>query len=121
MATTDSNAHESVSNPQQDERVRIAISHWAPRFVANGVDLSDFNATLARIQTWSQWLTEWAATARGYEDLAQTAESRGFAVTAAEAWRRAALCWHFGKFVFMEDPDLARTAQQRLTEDYQKG
>jgi len=124
MATTDSTdstAHESTSYPQHDDRVRIAVSHWAPRFVANGVDLSDFNATLARIQTWSQWLTEWAATARDYEDLAQTAESHGFALTAAEAWRRAALCWHFGKFVFMEDPDLARTAQQRLTEDYQKG
>lgn len=106
---------------KQDERVRIAISHWAPRFVANGVDLSDFNATLARIQTWSQWLTEWAKTARDYEDLAHEAEAHGHTLTAAEAWRRAALCWHFGKFVFMEDPDLASTAQQRLADDYQKG
>ncbi|MGZ6388233.1 MAG: alpha/beta hydrolase family protein [Ktedonobacterales bacterium] len=117
MATT-----ESTTGPhEQDERVRIAISHWAPRFVSNGVDLSDFNATLARIRTWSQWLTEWAKTARGYEDLAQEAERRGRALTAAEAWRRAALCWHFGKFVFMEDPELALTAQRRLAEDYQRG
>lgn len=121
MAMTDSDAHESAGDLRQDAQVRIAVSHWAPRFVANGVDLSDFNTTLARIQTWSQWLTEWATTARGYEDLATTAEARGFAQTAAEAWRRAALCWHFGKFVFMEDPELARTAQQRLAEDYQKG
>lgn len=121
---TDSNAGESTEstrNPQQDERVRIAVSHWAPRFVANGVDLSDFNATLARIQTWSEWLPEWERTAQGYEDLARNAEARGFAVTAAEAWRRAALCWHWGKFVFMEDPERARIAQQRLAEDYQKG
>lgn len=121
MAMTDSDAHESAGDLRQDAQVRIAVSHWAPRFVANGVDLSDFNTTLARIQTWSQWLTEWASTARGYEDLATTAEARGFAQTAAEAWRRAALCWHFGKFVFMEDPELARIAQQRLAEDYQKG
>lgn len=117
MATTDT----STSQHEQDERVRIAIRHWAPRFVSNGVDLSDFNATLARIRTWSQWLTQWAQTARGYEDLAQEAESRGRALSAAEAWRRAALCWHFGKFVFIEDPELARTAQQKLAEDYQKG
>ena len=117
MTSTD----HSTSQHEQDERVRIAISHWAPRFVSNGVDLSDFNATLARIRTWSQWLTEWANTAHGYEELAHEAESRGHALTAAEAWRRAALCWHFGKFVFMEDPDLARTAQRRLAEDYQKG
>ena len=125
MATTDpgAGAHTgtSTSQPQQDERVRIAINHWAPRFVSNGVDLSDFNATLARIHTWSQWLTEWSRTARGYEALAEQAEAGGRTLSAAEAWRRAALCWHFGKFVFMEDPDLALTAQQKLAEDYQKG
>jgi 2,6-dihydroxypseudooxynicotine hydrolase len=119
MATTDPD--QSTFHPQQDERVRIAVSHWAPRFVANGVDLSDFHATLARIQMWSQWLAEWAKTAREYEALAREAEARGHAVTAAEAWRHAALCWHFGKFVFMEDPDRARDAQRRLADDYQKG
>lgn len=121
MATTDPDANLNTSQSQQDARVRIAVSHWAPRFVSNGVDLSDFNATLARIQTWGQWLTEWAKTARDYEDLAQAAEARGRTLSAAEAWRRAALCWHFGKFVFMEDPDMALTAQHRLAEDYQKG
>ncbi|HEU5441929.1 MAG TPA: alpha/beta fold hydrolase [Ktedonobacterales bacterium] len=125
MATTDpstsAGTSTTTSQPPQDERVRIAVSHWAPRFVSNGVDLSDFNATLARIQTWSQWLTEWARTARDYERLATEAEAKGHALSAAEAWRRAALCWHFGKFVFMEDPDLALTAQQKLAEDYQKG
>jgi dienelactone hydrolase len=114
----------SSDMPQQDEqgeRVRIATKHWAPRFTANGVDISDFNATLARIQSWSQWCAEWARTAQAYETLARDAEARGRALTAAEAWRRAALCWHFGKFVFMEDPTLALQAQQRLTECYQKG
>lgn len=121
MAAADHGADARASHPQQDERVRIAVSHWAPRFVANGVDLSDFNATLSRIQTWDQWLAEWAKTARDYEDLAHEAETRGRSQTAAEAWRRAALCWHFGKFVFMEDPDRALAAQRRLAEDYQKG
>jgi pimeloyl-ACP methyl ester carboxylesterase len=121
MATIGIHTDGDASHPQQDERVRIAVSHWAPRFVSNGVDLSDFNATLARIQTWSQWLTEWAVTARYYEALAQQAEAANRALSAAEAWRRAALCWHFGKFVFMEDPDQALYAQRRLTEDYQKG
>ncbi len=120
MATTDPGTSQHEQDAQ-DERVRIAISHWAPRFVANGVDLSDFNTTLARIRTWSQWLGEWAKTARDYEVLALEAETRRHSLTAAEAWRRAALCWHFGKFVFMEDPDLARAAQAYLAEDYQKG
>lgn len=121
MKTPEPGADLHTTHPQQDARVRIAVGHWAPRFVANGVDLSDFNSTLARIQTWDQWLAEWTKTARYYEALAQEAESAGHALTAAEGWRRAALCWHFGKFVFMEDPELALHAQQRLAEDYQKG
>ena len=30
-----------------DARVRSAISHWAPRFVANGVTLTDFEEVTA--------------------------------------------------------------------------
>ncbi len=114
-------AHGANGQPQQDERVRIATGHWAPRFVANGVDLSDFQATLARITTWSQWLAEWSKTAEYYEALARDADGHGRSRTGAEAWRRAAICWHFGKFVFMEDPERALHAQQRLAECYQRG
>lgn len=111
----------ATTPPTQDARVRLAASHWGPRFVANGVDLSDFNTTLTRISTWEQWCAEWSRTALRYEELAQAAERSGRALAAAEAWRRAALCWHFGKFVFMEDPDLARHAQDRLVACYAKG
>jgi dienelactone hydrolase len=114
-------ASSSTDPAPRDARVRIAAAHWGPRFVANGVDLSDFTATLERIQTWDQWLAEWSRTAEGYERLAREAEARGRALTAAEGWRRAALCWHFGKFVFMEDPEAALHAQRRLAECYQKG
>ena len=33
---------ERTSSMASDPRVAAAISHWAPRFVANGVALSDF-------------------------------------------------------------------------------
>jgi 2,6-dihydroxypseudooxynicotine hydrolase len=83
--------------------------------------LSDFNATLVRIRTWDQWLTEWSRTAEYYEALAREAEAQDRSLTAAEAWRRAALCWHFGKFVFMEDHERAHQAQVRLAACYAKG
>ena len=28
--------------PARDRRLEVAIAHWAPRFVANGVPLGDF-------------------------------------------------------------------------------
>jgi 2,6-dihydroxypseudooxynicotine hydrolase len=104
-----------------DERIVVALRHWAPRFIANGVDYSDLVRTVSRMRTWGDWLAQWSQTARGYEALAADAESRGSRISAGEAWRRAAMCWHFGKFLFFEDPDGAARAQQRMTACYDRG
>src|SRR5207237_1501967 len=72
----------------RDERVAIATSHWGPRFVAQGVDLSDFQRTVERITRWSDWCREWGATAREYEIAAETAAADERRLTAAEEWRR---------------------------------
>ena len=37
----------AVLQTKKDPRVEAAISHWAPRFVANGVPLSDFEEVTA--------------------------------------------------------------------------
>ena len=92
---------------EQDQRVAAALGHWAPRFVSNGTDYPDFQATLSRITRWDDWCREWGRTAEGYERLARQAEADGHPVTAGGAWRRAALCWHWGKFVFVEHPGRA--------------
>jgi 2,6-dihydroxypseudooxynicotine hydrolase len=105
----------------QDERIAIALRHWAPRFIANGVDYSDLVRTVARIRTWDDWLEQWSQTAREYEALAAGAEARRSRISAAEAWKRAAMCWHFGKFLFFEDPARAAQAQQRMADCYDRG
>jgi 2,6-dihydroxypseudooxynicotine hydrolase len=105
----------------RDELVNIALRNWAPRFIANGVDYGDLVRTVARIQTWDDWLEEWSVTAREFEDLAIQAEERGSKLSASEAWRRAAMCWHWGKFLFMEDPAKSVAAQQRMAECYDRG
>jgi dienelactone hydrolase len=104
-----------------DERVRTALAHWGPRFVANGTDPADVQATLARIARWDEWCREWGRTAAGYEALAADAERAGRRLTAAEAWRRAGLCWHWGKFLFTDHPDQRRAAQQRTVACYARG
>jgi 2,6-dihydroxypseudooxynicotine hydrolase len=104
-----------------DERVAAALGHWAPRFVANGTDYPDFQATLARITRWDDWCREWGMTAEAYERLALRAEAAGHVVTAGGAWRRAALCWHWGKFVFVDHPDEMRAAHERTVDCYRRG
>jgi dienelactone hydrolase len=105
----------------QDERVATATRHWGPRFVAQGVELSDFQRTLARIKTWDEWCREWGITATEHEQHAERAEKEGRRLTAAQAWLRAGLCWHFGKFVFMEDLEQLRHASDRAARDYGRG
>jgi 2,6-dihydroxypseudooxynicotine hydrolase len=105
----------------QDERVAAALAHWAPRFVANGTDYPDFQATLSRITRWDDWCREWGSTASGYEQLALRAEADGNEVTAGGAWRRAALCWHWGKFVFVDHPAEMRAAHDATVRCYRRG
>jgi len=35
-----------------DARVQSAIAHWAPRFVSNGVPLTDFEEVTAGVERW---------------------------------------------------------------------
>jgi 5-aminopentanamidase len=104
-----------------DRRVADANAHWAARFVANGTSYPDFQATMARITSWDDWCREWGRTASHYEHLAETAEAAGRLVTAGEAWRRAALCWHWGKFVFVDHPDEQRAAHERTVACFRRG
>jgi 2,6-dihydroxypseudooxynicotine hydrolase len=105
----------------QDERVASAAKHWALRFVSNGVELGAFQSTLQRIERWERWCAEWGVTAQHYEAVAAAAESRGDTLTAGESWIRAAMCWHFGKFVFMDDLAQQRAAHDRTIADFERG
>jgi dienelactone hydrolase len=106
---------------KRDERVTAANAHWAARFIANGTSYSDFQATMARITAWDDWCREWGRTAQHYERLAETADQAGRTATAGEAWRRAALCWHWGKFVFVDDLDQQRAAHDRTVACFRRG
>jgi pimeloyl-ACP methyl ester carboxylesterase len=91
-----------------DPRVESAIRHWAGRFVANGVDYNDFVRTTASISGWEQWLPAWTATARVHAELAERAAAAGRRRSAGEAWLRAAISYHFSKFVWILDPERHR-------------
>jgi dipeptidyl aminopeptidase/acylaminoacyl peptidase len=110
-------AHDQQAADSQDTkpdaRVAGAAAHWGYRFTSNGTDYGDFTATLARITRWADWCREWGVTATHYEQLAEAAEDAGQHQTAAGAWQRASLAWHWGKFVFVDDPVQQRAAHER--------
>jgi len=86
-----------------DSRVQAAIHHWAPRFVANGVPLADFQEVTAGLEHWSDWCRAWSVRAAVHEALGEAVFAQGNKLSAGEHWNRAAVCYHFAKFVFVED------------------
>ncbi len=91
-----------------DERVQAAIRHWAGRFIANGVDYNDFVRTTAAVAAWSEWLGAWTDTAAMHVALAEAALAREAPISAGQAYLRAAVGYHFSKFVWVVDPERNR-------------
>ena len=98
------------SKSAKDSRVEAAISHWAPRFVINGVPLTDFQEVTAGIDRWEDWCSAWSARAAIHEELGDKAFEAGYKLSAGEHYTRAAVCYHFGKFLFVNDPAQMKTA-----------
>ncbi|MBO0731703.1 MAG: alpha/beta hydrolase, partial [Acidimicrobiaceae bacterium] len=95
---------------QRDESVTSAIANWGPRFTAQGVDPNDFVRVTEPVHQWADWLDAWCANADLHAGLAREAETLGHSRTAGFAWLRAALSYHFAKFVWMLDMDRHRRA-----------
>ena len=87
-------------------RVQLAVSHWKPRFVANGIDVNDFERVQAATTEWVDWAPGWKAVGDMHRELAEEAAGRGLVVTATQAFQRAAWSYHLGKFLWFEDPAL---------------
>ena len=99
-----------------DVRVQSAIAHWAPRFVSNGVPLTDFEEVTAGIERWEDWCRAWSARGAVHEELGRTALADGRRLSAGEHLTRAAVCYHFSKFVFVVDYAQMKAAHRKAVE-----
>jgi dienelactone hydrolase len=93
-----------------DMRVTSAIEHWAPRFIANGVDPSDFARVTAAIGDWASWCAAWCAAAAEHEALGRTALAGDRTLSGGAHLAQAAVYYHFAKFMFVQDLAQMRTA-----------
>jgi 2,6-dihydroxypseudooxynicotine hydrolase len=99
-----------------DARVQSAIAHWAPRFVSNGVPLTDFEEVTAGVERWEDWCAAWSARAAVHESLGTKALADGWRQSAGEHLTRAAVCYHFSKFVFVVDYEQMKQAHRKAVE-----
>jgi dienelactone hydrolase len=99
-----------------DPRVASAIAHWGPRYVTNGVPIGDFTEVTAGIDSWDDWCAAWSARAEVHRALGDEALARGDTRTAGELLRTAAVCFHFAKFLFVQDLDQLQVAHVKAVD-----
>jgi dipeptidyl aminopeptidase/acylaminoacyl peptidase len=93
-----------------DERVAMAVSHWAPRFTANGVTAGDFERITSGLSSWDGWCAAWSAAAAEHEQLGRDALAAGRCLSAGQHLSQAAVYYHFAKFLFTGDLGQMRAA-----------
>ena len=99
-----------------DALVKSAMHHWAPRLVANGVVLTDFEEITGSLRSWNDWCGAWSARAGVHEQLGRQALAAGKNLSAGEHLQRAGVYYHFGKFLFVHDPAQMKTTHMKAVE-----
>jgi len=105
----------------RDPQVDLVFSHNLARYVATGVDPNDAQRLIARIERWEDWCRLWSEEAARHEALAKEATDRGRVVTAAEAYVRAAIYYHYGKHLFSGRADEWRATHDSVVRCYAAG
>jgi dipeptidyl aminopeptidase/acylaminoacyl peptidase len=96
-----------------DALLASAMSHWAPRFLANGVTFTDFVEVTGALKSWNEWCGAWSARAAIHEAIGRTALARGKHLSAGEHLQRAGVYYHFAKFLFVHDIAAMRAAHMK--------
>ncbi len=103
-------------HPDIDPRITSAVAHWGGRFAAHGIATGDFAEVTAPLTRWEEWCAAWSARGERHADLGARAEAEGRTASAAEHYVTAALCHHYGKFLFVQDMAQLRVAHARAVE-----
>src|SRR5215469_11874514 len=82
-------ANRKAEDPDMDDRLAMAISHWAPRFTTNGVTAGDFDRIVNGISSWDEWCSAWSAVGVEHEQVGRDALAAGRTISAGEHLSRA--------------------------------
>ncbi len=107
-----------MSESAQDALTQEALSHWYVRLLANGITYADASDVIPRVRSWEEWCRLWIERAALRERQAREMEEAGRRRSAAEAYVRASLAYHFAQFVYHEDALLKAEAQEKKVSAY---
>lgn len=104
----------------RDEQVQSAIDNWAPRFIANGVDINDFERVTTSVERWDDWCQQWSACGLLHEQMGEKAEAERHYESAAYHYFHAVISYHFGKYLFVQNQNEYLTAHEHVVRNYKK-
>ena len=96
-----------------DPRITSAIAHWGGRFAAHGIATGDFAEVTRDLTSYDDWCAAWSQRGELHAQLGELAEREGRLVSAGEHYATGALCYHYGKFLFVQDVEQMRAAHER--------
>lgn len=105
---------------QRDPRIETAIAFWAPRFISHGIAMGDFREVTNDLVSYDEWCGAWSDRGAVHAQLGEEAEAAGRLVSAGEHFQTASLCYHYGKFLFVQDVPQMRRAHEHAVEYYRR-
>ena len=58
----------------RDAKIEDVTGRWAPRFISNGVPLTDYQEVTGSLETWEDWCKAWAGRAAVHEAMGRALE-----------------------------------------------
>ena len=101
-----------------DAKIEAAKAHWSGRMVSNGMPLADFQDVTTQTKNWDDWCTALSEKGDMHAHLGNESEANGFSLSAGEHFVTAAVCYHFGKFLFVNNPEQMKSTHQKAVEIY---
>jgi 2,6-dihydroxypseudooxynicotine hydrolase len=98
-----------------DPRLHHA-ANFLSRFTVNGVAAGDFHDVLSSLASWDDWCRAWSARAAVHEALGKEALEGEHFVSAGEHLSRAAVTYHFAKYLFVQDMTQLRAAHMKAVD-----
>ena len=100
-----------------DPLVKAAIAHWGPRFVANGVALTDFEEVTGALTSYNDWCRAWSARAAAPRSSSAARRWRkSISSPPANRLQRAGVYYHFASFLFVHDQAQMKAAHIKQIE-----
>ncbi len=105
---------------EKDERLEAMYRRFSWRITSNHVSPWELDQIRAEVSDYEQWCATWSRWAAKHRARADDAAAAGRRRTAADAYVRAGLFYHWGSFLFAHDPSQLRAALEAAAQCFEE-